>query len=106
MARFKTVMVETGTTVMSANGSETVTLTSTFTSTPVIYAMPAGDNTGDPGSANAPSYNANCFVTNVTKSTGAWTFTVNTEPTDTSPQELNQTVIKVAWRAIGPTVAT
>ena len=106
MARFKTVMVETGTTTMAANGSETVTLTSTFTSTPVIYAMPAGDNTGDPGDAEAPSYDANCFVSNVTKTTGAWTFLINTEPTDTGPHATHQTIIKVAWRAIGPTAAT
>ncbi len=106
MARFKTIMIETGTTEMSANGSETVTLESTFTSTPTIYALPAGDNTGDPGDAEAPSYNANCFVSNITKTTGAWTFMINAEPTDTSPAGVNQTIIKVAWRAIGPTTAT
>jgi len=113
MARFKTIIIETGTTEVATNGSKTVTLEGTFTSTPSIYALPTGDAIGDPGGANLPSYDVNCFISSVVKTSGAWTFTINTEPKDdtvTQTAEMIEddgtyTSVKVAWRAIGPTMA-
>ncbi len=116
MARFKTIIIETGTAeVVNETGIKTVTLEGIFTSTPTIYIVPSpGDDVaGDRGGATLPSYDVNCFVSSVSKASGVWTFTISTEPkNDTvvqSPAMVTSdgtyTSVKVSWRAIGPTTA-
>ena len=109
-------MIETGTALLDEFGEQTVVFESTFTSRPTIYVTPGGDGITDPGNSMIPSYNVNCFITNLSFSTGAWTFKINAEPLDPSitlPQTEAQkiahgtyTSIRVSWRAIGQTVAT
>ena len=115
MARFNTVMIETGTATVANAGTATITLDSPFTGTPVINAI-AGpvDSTSDVGSANLPSFNANTFITGISKEAGAWSFTINTEGIneqvvqsaamiDADGQFTN---IQIIWRATGPVSAT
>ena len=115
MARFKTISVETGTVTVS-NGTASVILESGFLSPPAIHISPGTTESGlsDPGDSNTASWNANAYVTSVSNSAGAWTFTINTEGFDDIPgapgfdrpekgpvyQE-----IKLVYRAIGPVSA-
>ena len=115
MARFNTVMIETGTTTVADAGTATITLDSPFTGNPTINAIagPIG-STADVGSANLPSFNANTFITGISKAAGAWSFTINTEAlnehvTQSGPMQAADGVftnIQIIWRAIGPVSAT
>ncbi len=115
MARFNTVMIETGTTTVANAGTATITLDSPFTGNPVITAVagPIG-STADVGSANLPSFNANTFITGISKAAGAWSFTVNTEGINEQVVQSAAmqsadgvfTNIQIIWRAIGPVSAT
>ena len=119
MARFKTVGVETGTVTVSG-GTASVVLESEFLSTPVIYVSPGSTESDavDPGNATTASWNSNAYVTAVSNSAGAWTFTINTEDvTETavagSPgsggyradQPNVYEPIKLVYRAVGPVSA-
>ena len=131
MARYKTVSVETGTVTVSG-GSVSVVLESEFLSTPVIYISPGSTEPEniDPGNATTASWNSNAYVTAVSNSAGAWTFTINTEevtevasyvpggnPPETEvasggyrghlnpPQPNVYEPIKLVYRAIGPVSA-
>ena len=105
-------MIETGNTVVANSGVKTITLASPFTSTPVVYVT-AGPGAvsppaSDPGAANIPSYNVNLCVTGIAQSSGAWTFTVNTEGLDEAidPEKVDFTNVQLVWRAVGPVSAT
>jgi len=111
MARFNTIMIETGVAeVAPGSGTKTVILESPFLSSPAIYIVPGTteDDLSDPGSATVASWNVNAYVSGLGRSSGAWTFIVNTEET---PDENGAGAdayknVKVAWRAIGPVPAT
>ena len=119
MARFKTVSVETGTVTVSG-GTASVILESEFLNTPIIYISPGSSesDTADPGNATTASWNANAYVTAVSNTAGAWTFTINTEdvteiadegPPPTGGYRPGQPnvfePIKLVYRAIGPVSA-
>ncbi len=108
MARYTTIMIETGTEELLAAGTKTVLLTSTFTSKPTIYVTAGGTSTEDPGSATVPAHNVNCYITNLAKDSGAWSFVINAELDDplVKNDENKYTSVQVAWRAIGSTLAT
>ena len=115
MARFNTVMIETGAATVADSGVAIITLESPFKTTPVINAIagPVG-STPDVGSANLPSFNANTFITSISKASGAWTFTINTEGINehvvqSGAMQLADgefTNIQIIWRATGPVSAT
>ena len=133
------MIIETGTVELDTNGTKTITLESTFTSQPTIYISPGGSaDSIDPGSAHnisaydgqpqdpvprglgaIPSYNVNCYISNISYASGAWTFTVNSEPKNETVQPNNDaqtnahkalygtyTSVKISWRAMGPTLGT
>ena len=115
MARFKTIMIETGVAIVdSTTGQKTITLDSPYLSKPAISLTIAPDrvnSTVDPGSEAFPSFNANAFVSGVSNASGFWTFTINTESLgnidDTiSPANDSYKNIQFNWRAIGPVSAT
>lgn len=117
MARFKTVSVETGTVTVSSNGTATVILESEFLAVPSVYVSAGTNESGqsDPGDSTTASWNANVYVTAVSNSAGAWTFTVNTEGFDDIPgapgdrshigKEPIYQNIKLIYRAVGPVSA-
>ena len=115
MARFNSIMIETGTAQVANSGTVTIPLDSPFKMAPAInvIAGPAGSD-NDPGGPNVPSFNANVFVTSISKASGAWTFTVNTEginETVTQSEAMKTsdgtyTNIQIIWRATGPVSAT
>lgn len=84
MARFNTVMIETGTAIVDdTTGQKTVSLESPFTGTPTVSLTIAPNNLDssiDPGSDLIPSYNANAYITGLGKASGVWTFVINTQP--------------------------
>lgn len=104
MARFKAVNIETGTVEVTSAGTKSVVLESDFLSTPTIYVSPGSNesDTIDPGSATKASWNSNAYVTAVSNSGGAWTFTINVESTGSGDAYSN---IKLVYRAIGPVSA-
>ena len=119
MARYKTVSVETGTVTVSG-GTASVILESEFLSAPSIHISPGSteSDTIDPGNATTASWNANAYVTSVSNSAGAWTFTINTEEVAEIAVEGPPAVggyradqpnvyepIKLVYRAIGPVPA-
>ena len=115
MARFKTIMIETGVGIVDgASGQRTITLDSPFLQKPAISLTIAPDQENskiDPGSEVFPSFNANAFVSGVSNASGFWTFTINTESLgnidDTiSPENDSYKNIQFNWRAIGPVSAT
>lgn len=115
MARFNTIMVETGTATVADAGTATISLDSPFTGQPAIVAIagPIG-STADVGSANLPSFNANTFITGISKAAGAWSFTINTEGLNEQVVQSGAmetadgafTNIQIIWRATGPVSAT
>lgn len=115
MARFNTVMIETGVSTVANAGTLTISLDSPFKSAPAINAI-AGpiSSTADVGSANLPSFNANTFITGIAKSAGVWTFSINTEGLNEHVTQSaamitadgTYTNIQIIWRATGPVSAT
>jgi len=115
MARFNTVMIETGVATVANTGTLTISLDSPFKSAPAINAIAGPVNsTADVGSAKLPSFNANTFITGISKAAGSWSFTINTEGLN---EEVVQsaametadgvyTNIQIIWRATGPVSAT
>ena len=114
MARFKTLMIETGAHIVdNSTGLKLITLESPFIGRPTVTATIGPDGTNsltDPGDENVPSFNANAFISALSNSSGFWTFVINTE-------KLNETItiahagekyksIQVNWRAIGPVSGT
>ena len=120
MARFKTVMIETGIAIVdSVTGKSTVTLESPFLQTPVISINTSPNNVDsveDLGSDILPSFNVNAFVSGVSNSSGLWTFTINSEPKGNitviqdgqagGPLNKDYRDVQFIWRAIGPVSAT
>ena len=114
MARFNTIMIETGVAIVDgASGQKTITLDSPFLQKPNIVLTVAPDQVNskiDPGSASLPSFNVSAFVAGVSNASGFWTFTINTEPLgniDTSrPENSEYKNIQFNWKAIGPVSAT
>ncbi len=115
MARFNTIMIETGTVTVADGGTATVTLESSFTGTPTIYATAGPASTiADPGGAVLPSFNANTYVTGLSNTAGSWAFTVNTQEIHpfnaqsgaSKTAHGTYTNIQIVWRAVGPVSAT
>ena len=123
MARFNTVMIETGKAIVdNTTGQKTVTLESPFTGTPTVSLTIAPNNldsTVDPGSSLLPSYNANAYITGLSKDSGNWTFVINTQPlnvkdTPSDHKGIDTTAVSASayksiqfiYRAIGPVSAT
>ena len=118
MARYNTIMIETGTILKSTVGDTgilTVNLESAYKNTPVINAIagPVGSGT-DVGSANLPSFNVNVYITSITKTGGNWSFSLNTEGINEHvvQSEAMKTAdgtygnVQIIWRATGPVSAT
>jgi len=105
MARFKTLMIETGEATVGDDGTAIITLESPFTSTPTINVniAPLSTSSGGPGSGSLdlPSSNANCIVTELSKASGLWSFKLETENSDGDYAN-----IQILWRAIGPVPGT
>lgn len=120
MARFKTVMIETGTAIVdSVTGKASVTLASPFLQRPVISINTSPNNVDsvtDLGSDQLPSFNVNAFVSGISNSSGFWTFIINSEPLghievrqdgdEGGPLNKNYRDVQFIWRAIGPVSAT